>query len=581
MKDLILKIIISKNNFYMISKLTIENFILIDKAEIDFSDGLNIISGETGSGKSILILALKMLFGERISTDQIRNKDLKTVLEGNFNFRNPEINSILIENDIDVFENHLIIRKELTLKGINRVFINDTPSNNHILKLLGEHLIDFHGQHDNQLILKSDNQLQLVDNYLNLVDLLKQFKVLYFLYQKTLSDYQLFTERKNKYTSDFEIETKELEELRQLNIKQNEIEAINTELELLESSEILNYEVNTINSLLFNNDNSAYNNISQALKHFGTIIKFDSKIKGFIDEIESAKIALKETFKHLSDLKENFEYNETKIEELKLRLRTLKTFEKRYGSQELIIERIKSLVSSQFEADNFEITENKFKTELAYMSLQLVDKANFLHQSRTNALNLIENEISSRLINLGIKNPIIKINIEPIKKTANSLDISLDNKNYILNSSGMDNIDFLISTNKGIAPASLKEIASGGEVSRVMLALKSIFASKDSIETYIFDEIDTGISGEIAKKVGIEMKNLSKIRQLIVITHLPQIAANSKNHINVSKQENEKHTVSSIRILNENEKLQSIAAMISGNQISDSALKLAKELTHQ
>lgn len=562
----------------MISKLTIENFILIDKAEIDFTNGLNIISGETGSGKSILILALKMLFGERISSEQIRNKDKKTILEGVFSFQSENINSILTENDIDLLENNLIIRKELTLKGVNRVFINDTPSNNNVLKQIGEQLIDFHGQHDNQIILKRENQLQLIDNYLNLGEKLKNYKSYFYQYQKTISEYNLFIQRKNKSVQELESEAKELEELRQVNIKPNEIEELNSELELIESSEVLNYEVNAANALIYQNDSSAYSNISQALKHLANLTRFDDKITGFIAEIESAKIALKETYNHLSFLKDNFEYNEAKIESIKQRLRTLKVLEKKYGSQELVFERIKTLELKQLEVENFELIETKFKTDLRELSSNLIKSAIEISEIRSKDLTLIENEISNRLINLGIKNPVIKIKLEILSKSSNNIELKYNSQIIILNSNGMDSIEFLISTNKGIEPSSLIEVASGGEVSRVMLALKSIFASKDEIETYIFDEIDTGISGETAKKVGFAMKNLSAIRQLIVITHLPQIAAHSENHINVSKDENEIGTTSLVRILNAEEKLNSIATMISGDKISDSALSLAKEL---
>lgn len=562
----------------MISKLTIENFILIDKSEIDFTNGLNIISGETGSGKSILILALKMLFGERISNEQIRNRDKKTILEGVFSFQSEQINSILTDNDIDLLDYNLIIRKELTLKGVNRVFINDTPSNNNVLKQIGEQLIDFHGQHDNQIILKRENQLQLIDNYLNLGEKLKVYKSYFYQYQKTTSEYLLFIQRKNKSVQELDSEAKELEELRQVNIKPNEIDELTSELELIESSEILNYEVNAANSLIYQNDSSAYSNISQALKHLNNLTKFDDKITGFIAEIESAKIALKETYNHLSYLKDNFEYNEAKIESIKQRLRTLKVLEKKYGSQELVLERIKALELKQLEVENFELIETKFKTDLSELRSNLIRCAIEISEIRSKDLTLIENEISSKLINLGIKNPVIKIKLETLSKSINNIELEHNSKVYTLNSNGMDSIEFLISTNKGIEPSSLIEVASGGEVSRVMLALKSIFASKDEIETYIFDEIDTGISGETAKKVGIAMKNLSSIRQLIVITHLPQIAAHSENHINVSKHENEIGTTSMIRILDSEEKLNSIATMISGNQISKSALSLAKEL---
>ena len=565
----------------MIESIKIQNFILIDNLELSFSPGLNIITGETGSGKSMLISALILLFGERAGSDYVRFGENKALIEAILKSDNYEIINLLKENEIELFDSEIIIRREISSKGNTRNFINDTPVSLNILKKLGELFIDFHGQHDHQALLNPENHIRIFDRTANYISLLNEYSETYSLLKEKVSEYHSLKSKEKSLLQKIDYQRFTLDEINKTNPLENEDIILEKELNIAQNAEKIFVLTNEIFEKLYNDDSSAFTLLSSSMKNLNDLSEFDISFKEFQTELEASKISMKEIASAAKSYSDAIEFNPQKIEEIRSRLYQLKLLQKKYGSLNDILE-LKGKIQLELSViDNFDYEIENLKIEIKSLQNKCGDFAQKLSVERKNFALVVERNVIDNLENMGIANAGFKVQIKNnIINTKNEIDAlgNIDGKFFSLNQYGIDELEFLISTNKGEVLKSLSEVASGGEISRVMLSLKSLVAKSDTIDTMVFDEIDNGISGRIAQKVGLVMDDISKYRQIIAITHLPQIAALGDINVSIEKKEINERAISYARILNDEEKLYEIAKMLSGDEITEAGLQSAVEL---
>ncbi len=564
----------------MIKTIRIKNFILIDNIEINLSPKLNIITGETGSGKSMLIEALLILFGSRASSEYVRKGASKAIIEAELTAINKKVISFLQSNEFDIYDN-LIIRKEISIKGSNRSFINDTPVNLSQLKDLGDLLIDFHGQHEHQSLLNSMNHLSVLDNVSDYNQSLLEYKYQFNKLKDINSELNTLIKMESDLNHKLSYRHFVYDEIIKVNPIEKEDEKIEKELSLLENSEqILSY-ANDIYEALYGSDNSIFNDFSDIINKIEKLSQFNLEVNEQLNEIISAKIITKEVASTIKAIAENSEFSNEKIEELRLRFSQLKGLRRKYGTISEILK-----LKLEIEEENQFIENNAAKINELQMSLQELQikvgqLSVILSQLREKSASNIASKIIESLNNMGIKYVDFQTKFfrKKLDKNDNKkLSCVINDEFYECNENGVDNIEFYITTNKGQEIAPLSIVASGGEISRIMLALKKITSDNDIIDTMVFDEIDTGISGRIAQMVGSIMNQIASKKQIIAITHLPQIAAFGDKNFAIRKSEDDSIEVSRAFELDNDEKLNEIAKMISGENITENSIKSALEL---
>lgn len=560
----------------MIKSLEIKDYALIEHIEVNFFENLNIITGETGAGKSILIDALGLILGDRASSEIVRKGASKSFVEGIFEVTNNiQVKKFLEENQID-FQNQLIIRREISNKGNNRCFINDTPVPLHLIKLLGDLLVDLHGQHEHQSLLRTDTHINFLDSYSGNLPILNDYSALYLSLkekQKELSNL-LLKEKSIKEKKEFYLF--QLNEIDAINPQPNEDVILNNELRVLENAEKLFQLGEEIYNILYEAEDAIIDKLSEIKNKLNKLLSIDNSLSESIKEFESASVILNEFAYTIRQYKNKLNIDPATIESKRERLNTLNLLKKKYGvSIESVLE-YRSKIAREIElAENFDSELDKIRKEIHYFINNLSELAIKLSDIRKKNVIIIEDEVKSVLKNLGIAHPCFEIRFTKVE----SDDFFEKNgKKYYFNSKGIDNVEFFISTNPGEDPKPLIKVASGGEISRIMLALKTALAKNDRIPVLIFDEIDTGISGRIAQKVGKALFELAKYHQIIAITHLPQIAAYSSHHFVVEKIQSDGRAISKIRHLSEEEHIIEVAKLISGENITESSIESAKEL---
>ncbi|MFC2129988.1 DNA repair protein RecN [Bacteroidota bacterium] len=565
----------------MLEKLYIKNFALIRELELEFDSGLNIITGETGAGKSIIVDATMLLLGERASTDYIREGEKKAIVEGVFHISDSHpAMSFIAHEGYDIDDSRMIIRREITEKN-SRAFFNDSPIQIHLLKKLGDYLVDFHGQHDHQLLLKSETHIEALDIFADAEDLKNNYLAEYENLKSLIINLNDALRKEKSLKDKVDYINFELQEINKVNPKENEDKEIEDELRIRENSEML-YQLSTaLFSLLYDEENSVYDKLQQIKKNLLQITDVDKKFEPYINDLETAIVNVSELSDFTNNYKTNIDFDPQKIEELRERYTALKGLIKKYGSIENTLAKKEELEAELNLSENFDAEIRKLKTGIDEQKKQVKLYAERLTGKRQSAGRHLEKDIKKILHDLGIPESDFKVVFS--NETVNdddkySLLLNINSKNVKLFENGVDLVEFHISTNKGEKPKPLATIASGGEISRVMLAIKTIAADSDRLPMLVFDEIDSGISGRIAQKVGLSMKKLSKKHQIISITHLPQICALADRNVCVEKFESNGRTLISAHVLNENEKLLETARLISGEKITDSSMKSAKEL---
>lgn len=561
----------------MLQSLYINNFALIEELTINFKSGFNVLTGETGAGKSILIGALGLLLGERSNQESIRTGCEKAIIEGKFTIEHNEpAHSVLIKHEYANGE-ELIIRRELTLKGTSRAFINDSPVPLNILKELGVNLVDLHGQHDHQMLLDNETHIDMLDNAGGLEKILFDYKTSYQKLNFKLKELSTILNREVQLREKQDLYRYHLDQINEVSPDPNEDEIIKQELLILENSERIVSSINSINYSLYEDENSARDRILRARNILDQLLIIDPVFQEQRDEIVNSVAIIDEIMKFLQSYSSKIDYSSERLENRRERLLQINSLRKRFGGSLESVLAYKNKVESEIElSNNFDLEIVKIKNEIFSLKKIAGEFALRLSQKRKETARKIEKSIEKTLSQLGIEKSKFIVDILLINNSEST--VLSDNIEFKANEKGIDNIEFFISTNKGEEPKPLVKVASGGEISRVMLALKTILAKNNKLPLLVFDEIDTGISGRIASKVGNAMKNLADFHQIIAITHLAQIAAMGHHHYVVEKITKKERNITSVRILSDLEHITEVARIMSSDNITETSLKMAKEL---
>ncbi len=568
----------------MLKPLHIKNYALIENIDIDFERGLNILTGETGAGKSILIGAIGLLLGERASSDTVRQNTGKTVVEALFGIdKNETLTSLLKENQIDWME-PLIVRREVTASGQSRGFINDTPANVKVMKALGELLVDLHGQHEHQSLLRVNMHAKLLDDFGGLTGIVAEYKKNYKELQRLFNELHTLREREQSLKEKKDLYAFQINEIDKIDPQPDEETSLETDLNILENAETLFEQTQQLYELLYESERSVYEMLVITRNRLDSLADIDPAFEEFKNETSSAEAIVNEIAKFLQGYNSRIEFDPERLEQLRDRLGQLSLLKKKYGGTiESIIEHRKTIGRELDLAENFQDSIDALKKDIEKARAELSSIAERLSSKRRDTAKKISKMIGKELSTLGIPNADFEVQITTRPDTSGELNdekafVKLGKEFYPAYNNGIDKIEFYISTNIGEPPKPLAKVASGGEISRIMLAMKSVLAKSERLPLLIFDEIDVGVSGRIAQAVGKSLKNLSGYHQIIAITHLPQIAGLADSHYVVEKIEDGKQTATRVRKLTTEERVHEVARLLSGEEITEAGIAGAKEL---
>lgn len=563
----------------MLTNLYIKNYALFSECSIDFHSGMNILTGETGAGKSLLVGALGLLLGKRSDTNVIFNTDQKCIVEAHF-----EKLSANICKELDAFEdfdregNTVVVRRELATSGKTRVFINDTPISVQTLKQVMAVLIDLHGQNENQLLLEPEKQLRLLDEFAGTIHLVEQFKTQLSKCNKIQAQIKQLEAEEATAKQQFDYYSFMSQELADADLQAEEEENLEQEIKLLQNSEEIREALRFSVEEIYNSEQSAYQKISQALQLLSKVASYESTISQESERLAEVKETLKEMTYSLQNLLDTVEADPERLSFIEERLGVYYRLKRKYNVK-TAAELIGVLEEYSAKIDHFasiEDTIRELRTDWK-KELQILGKIGVeIETIRKEHAEALSEKVNVLLREVGFREARFRISIS--RNIAENGILSVDAQNIRPTSSGINKGEFLIRTNPGLPEGLLSEIASGGEISRVMLAIKAALADKAEFPVLIFDEIDTGISGEVANKVGNVMQKLSESFQILAITHLPQIAAKGTNQYLIFKEVAGGMTYSGVRRLGKQERVMEIAKMMGGDNPSASALKNAKEL---
>ena len=549
----------------MLLQLNIKNFALIRELSVEFGKGFNILSGETGAGKSILIDTIDYVLGGKFSKDLIRYGEEKTFVEAVFSIENPEITNVLAEQGIE--DEILIISRETTLLGKSIIKVNGKSVVLSYLKRIREKLLDIHGQHQNQNLLNKSFHILYLDDFIG-EEINKHLKV----YDDLRKEQNSIIEKINELNGNADREKLldyikfQIDDIEKANLKINEEEDLKEEFDLLSNAEKISLALSKSYAILDSpmEGISVIEGLSKAVNELSLVENHFEKLKDKREKIEESLYNLEEIAREIRDLSSEIYYDEFELEKINSRIYEISLYKKKYGeSVEEILNYLKKLKTQYEELVNSEEIINKLNSKRIEIEKEMKNVCEIMHDIRKEYAVNLEEKIKYELNYVGMEKAEIRIDIE---------------NSDSFNSRGLDDVTFLISTNPGEPLKILEKVVSGGELSRIMLAMKCVFVDKDKIPTLIFDEIDTGISGTIAKRVGEKMFEVSSKHQVLCITHLPQIAALSDCHYFVSKKVEDGKTYTQIRTLDKYEKIKEIAKMTSGDEVSDVTLENASEM---
>jgi DNA repair protein RecN (Recombination protein N) len=548
----------------MLSHLYIENYALIEKLEIDFTSGFSVITGETGAGKSIIIGAISLILGQRADVSILFNKTKKCVIEGSFDISQLELKEFFINNELDE-DNPCILRREILTNGKSRAFINDTPVNLGQLKEIGEKLVDIHSQHNTLTLNNSDFQMSVTDTIAGNQELLKKYNIEFIKHQKLKQELIQLKEKEKEANTQKDYLQFIFDELEKANFQTDEQEKVTIELELQNNAEEIKTGLFKSISILSQSEINAISLLNEVGNQFNKLKEYHPKIKEINIRMQSCIIELKDIVTETEAIEESIHFDNEKIDFLTQRLDLIYRIEKKHSVNTIFeLLEIKDRISKELlQISSYEEKIVSLEKEVGQQHKIISDIADSISNQRENIIPGIENKVKVILNELGMSTAELKINLT---------------KNQQLTIKGCNTIEFLFNANKGGELRELSKVISGGELSRLMLAIKSIISKQKILPTVIFDEIDNGVSGDIAAKVGTIMRKMASNRQLIAITHLPQIAAKAEDHYFVSKKSNDEFTSSIIKKLSKDEKIEEIAKMLSNEKVTASALENARQL---
>lgn len=548
----------------MLAKLFVQNYALIKELDVEFESGLTIITGETGAGKSILLGALSLILGTRADTTVLLDKNEKCVVEGTFGIDEVELGDFFVSNDLD-FEPVTTLRREINPAGKSRAFINDTPVTVNLLKELGDHLIDIHSQH--QTLMLSDNsfQMNIIDSFAGTGKVKNEYRQTYASFRALKKEYAVLKEQADKNRSDleyFQFQYNQLEEAKLSPGEQAELEA---EQEFLEHAEEIKAALSGSERLLAEDEPSILSQLREVKSFIGKIRSYLPDVEELLKRTDSSLIELDDLAREIDKLSISMEADPLRLSLVNARLDSIYSLMQKHR-----VHNLEELINKKEEISNLIKSIAGSDERLAKLEALLEDQAKRLgllsaemSKMRKAILAEIESRITTTLRQLGMPNAKFRISLSGLSD---------------FTASGTDQADFLFSANKQIAPENLAKTASGGELSRVMLSLKSLLTMTNNLPTIIFDEIDSGVSGEVADKVGQILSGMGKYMQVVNITHLPQVASRGTRHYHVYKDDTEDSTFTRVKLLSPEERILEVARLLSGSEVTETAIKNAREL---
>lgn len=549
----------------MLKKLNVQNYALIDQLELHFGKGMNIITGETGAGKSVLMGALGLLLGDRTDSSSLLDKTRKCVIEGEF-LVSQNVKIFLEASELDA-EDELIIHREINKDGKSRSFINDTPVNLSQLRDLGNLLVDIHSQHETLLLNQSDFQLSVVDAFASHTKLLNEYGLLFKQYRSLRQELNRLQEEEKKLKTDQDYLQFQFNELVEAKLEPGEQIKMEEELSALSHSEEIKSAIDSFSVIVSVSDNNLLSGLTHATNLLSSLEKYSSGLDDAVKRLKTVQIELKDIEYEIQQIAESIRPDPQRLEIINDRLYLIYKLQQKHRLKNIedliqLRESINEKLSS-FNSLEEKISQKIKEAELLFQNVKIL--ADKLSENRHKALPSIESKIKKLLAELGMPEAVLKI------------EISILNEDEI-NVAGKDRVKFLFSANKGIPFSDINKVASGGELSRLMLCLKASVAKLIELPTIVFDEIDTGVSGETAFKIGKVMQELSSAHQLISITHLPQIASRGEDHFFVYKEVTGKKTFTKVKKLSFDERVVEVARMLSGDKPTAIAIENAREL---
>jgi len=565
----------------MLHKLYIRNFALIEELEIQLGTGLNILTGETGAGKSLLLGAIGLILGRRVDYSMIFNPDKKCIVEATFDQLPAGILKEL--NRFDAFdmeenESQVFVRREASPSGKSRAFINDTPVSLAILKEVTSLLVDLHGQHENQKLLSPDQQVRLLDQFAGTTEITLEFS-------QTLKDLQALAKELERLQSE-ELQARQQQDYFQFQYQELEAasldgvdeEALEQQMGLLGNAEEIQNALALGSDALYNGESSLYNQLSEIIGSLSEVSDYDPEIQEEFEALSDLRYSLEETSRNLERIQGRVETDPETLNALEERINELNKLKMKFNARNLaeLVHIREDFASKVGRFDSLGAEIEAVKGKQGKVQDKLVRLGLKIEKKRKTVAKSLNKEVDQLMRAVGLENAVFEVNIA--RNLHGQGGLQIEGEAIKPSSNGINQVDFRIRTNKGMPMGSLNQVASGGEISRVMLAIKAALASKAELSVLIFDEIDTGISGEVANKVGKVMRKLASNYQLIAITHLPQIAGKGHQHFKIYKEVEGDHTVTHIRPLDDEGRVFELAKMLSGEDPSESALRNANEL---
>jgi len=549
----------------MLQQLYIRNFTLIDELDIELRPGFSVITGETGAGKSIILGAIALLLGQRADSKAIKQGSDRCIIEAHFDLTRYQLKPFFDENDIDYDASDCIIRRELTAAGKSRAFVNDTPVALSLLKELGDMLVDVHSQHQNLLLGKQDFQLEVIDTIAQDQALLNDYQQTFAAYHEKQRQLQALQEEMERNKQNLDFLQFQYEELTNVQLVEDEQEELEQQREMMTHSEDIKTALYEANQHLVADEQGILSRLRKSLSAIHTITKVYPTSEEWIERMESCQIELKDIAQDVEARLEDIDFNPAELERINQRLDKIYDLQKKYHAETIaeLIQQRDELKRQLSQIENSDEALASLQNELDVLKKKCLQQAETLTKLRQKASKEIERQMRERLVPLGMPNVRFEVKVNKAE----------------LHKSGQDDIAFLFSANTSSPLQPISQVASGGEIARVMLSLKAMISGAVKLPTIIFDEIDTGVSGKIAERMAEIMKEMgANDRQVISITHLPQIAALGTTHYRVSKEETATGTTSKMQMLSNDERIHEIAQMLSGSDITAAAIQNAKEL---
>jgi len=564
----------------MIKFIRIQNFALAEDLKVSFEPGLNIITGETGAGKSILVGAIGAVLGDRTSLDVIRTGAERAFIEAIFDISAlPELKRRLEELGIEV-EDELFLRREISLKRGSRAFINDVQVAINTLSEIGDYLVDIHGQHEHQMLLKSETHRYFLDSFGQLQPLIKDVSEKYERLKEVEQSLSALQKKQSELNEKYDLYEFQLKEISAAHLEPDEDVKLEEERKLLVNAEKL-FEISSqLEQIFEGTEVSLLDLISQAERLLRTLSEYSGEMAQFYQEYSSSKIVFEETARSIEEFKEHLEFDPNRLEDIESRLNQIRMLKKKYGETiSDVLAYAEQLRKDLALKENFDFEVKALQKKLEEATAAFSEAAIRLSAARRETSKKLEKAVQEKLENLGMPKTRFQVRMDWVEDPHGYL--IHEGQRYQANEWGADEIEFYISPNPGEDYKPLAKIASGGEISRIMLALKTILASIDQIPTLIFDEIDIGVSGRIAQAVGRSIRALGENYQIICITHLPQIAAQGKTHLVVKKFVRNNRTYTTVEQLSQEQQIEEIARLMSGERITKSVRESAKQLIEE